>query len=210
VVAQALQIFRKMKRISLSFLILFAAVLNAPVLAQEQAPPKSTSRVNVRFDKGKNLSTISLKSMTITRLDQEKRGAGDRDFPLHQMDIEGNFTFAGQFIGGEVKDAKLIFHAVASNYIFLKAQDVTVAIDRDKAEKARAFSLGMTSYRSMPPKFGSVYEEYFELAIPIDAIRKFAAAEQLEFFLGPVTYTLTPKQLDAIKEWSKFLPAIPA
>lgn len=174
--------------------------------AQDNAPPKSTSKINVLFDRDKDLTTISIKPMIISRLEQEKKSASSRDTPLLQMDVGGSLTYTGQGASKRVKDVSLQFHAVAGNYYFLKPQEIIVAIDRDVADKGRAFSLGLSTYKSLAPKFNTVYEEYFDLAIPADALRKFAAAGTLEFFVGPVVYKLTPKQLDSFKEWETFLP----
>ncbi|MFT3744273.1 MAG: hypothetical protein QM785_08255 [Pyrinomonadaceae bacterium] len=185
------------------FLSTLISVAGARAQGGDTVPPKSTSKVNVKYDKGKDLTTISLKSMTITRLDQEKTTAGSRGLPVHQMAVEGSFAYNG---AKEVKSASLRFFTSAGNYIFLKPQEVTVAIDRENAEKGRAFSLGLSSYRSNPPKFNTVFEEFFDLAIPADAIRKFAVAETLEFYVGPASYKLTPKQIEAFKEWETFLP----
>lgn len=188
---------------SAMLIILASTVSNA--FAQSPEPPKSTSKINVKYDKGKDLTTVSLKSTTITRPNQEKTTASN--LPLHQMDLEGSFVHVGQFPTTPAKDIQLRFHAVAQTYIFLKPQEVIVAIDREVPNKDRGFSLGMTGYKSLPPKYNTVYEEFFEITIPTDALRKIAAAESVEFFFGPVTYKLTEKQMFSMKEWSKFLPA---
>ena len=97
------------------------------------------------------------------------------------------------------------FHCVAGTLIFLKPQEVIVALDREVPGKDRGFSLGMTGYRSDPPKFNSVYEEFMQIKVPADALRKIAASDSAEFYLGPIAYQLTPKQLGGLKELAAYL-----
>ena len=100
----------------------------------------------------------------------------------------------------------LRFKCVSGTYIFLRGQELIVAIDREIPGRDRGFVLGTTSYKSLPPKFNSVFEEIMELKVPVDALKKFADAQTLEFYLGPVTYKFTSKQQDALKEMYKSLP----
>lgn len=191
---------------ALIFLFVVVCSVNAQTPPAETAktPPKSTSKINVKYDKSKDTTLISLKSMTITAPSQEKSAGSN--LPLHQMDFEASFSYKGQFSGPAVDEVLLRFKCVAGTYIFLRGQELIVAIDRQIPGKDRGFSLGMTGYKSLSPKFNSVYEEIMEIKVPVDALKKFAQAEAVEFFFGPVTYKFTPKQQDAWKEMYKFLP----
>lgn len=175
-----------------------------PTPAADKVPPKSTSKVSVKYDKSKDTTLVILKSMTITRNDQEKEFA--QNFPSHQMEFESLLSYKGQFPGAPVGDVILRFRCVSSTYIFLRGQELKVIADRKDPDKARGFSLGFTDYKSMAPKFNTVYEEIMEIKAPPDAIFKFADARTLEFFFGPIVYQLTPKQQDAIKDFKSFLP----
>ena len=191
----------KVKRFAV---LIFGILIFGVPQALSQSLPKSTSRVNVKYDKGKDLTTITLKRTTITSVTQEKATASN--LPLHQMDLDVAFSYRGQKALDPVTDVVMTFHCVAGTYIFLKGQEVIAAIDRAVAGKDRGFNLGMTKYSSSPPKFNSVYEENMEITIPVDALRKFADAKSLELYLGPISYELTQKQMDGIKEFAGFLP----
>ena len=174
------------------------------VVAQGPIPPKSAGNVKVKYDKGKDRTTVSLKSSTITTIGQEKATASN--LPLHQMDFEAWFTYSGETPGKPVEEAVFRFHCVAGTYIFLKGQEVLVAVDRLVPGKDRGFSLGMTGYKSTAPKFNSVYEEFLDVKVPTDAIKKIGSAETVEFYLGPIPYKFTPKQMESFRQFSQYLP----
>jgi len=188
----------------LSSVLLAAQAILAQPATPDKTAPKSTSKVNVKYDRSKDVTTVSLKSMTVTAPKQEKDVGST--LPLHQMDFEASFSYKGQFAGEPVSDVSLRFKCVAGTYIFLRGQELIMALDRRIPGQDRGFSLGMTSYKSFPPKFNSVYEELMELRVPTDALHKFATAKTVEFFFGPIIYELTQKQHDAVKEFASFLP----
>jgi len=169
----------------------------------ENSPLKSTSRISVKYDKSNDVTLVSLKSITITRYDQEKQLA--RNFPQHQMEFEAFYEFKGQTPKSEesVEKVTLRFRCVSNRYIFLRGQELVVALDREIKGKDRGFSLGNTQYKSLTPEFNTVFKEVMDITVPSDAVKKFSAAQMLEFFVGPIVYRLTDKQLDAIKEFGK-------
>ena len=179
------------------------SVLPAAAQTAVPSPLKSTSNVKVKYDKGKSVTTVSLKPFTLTSLQQEKSAGSN--LPLHQMDFEASFSGQGDAAKPLVGDIVLRFHCVAGTYIFLKGQEVIVAVNRDIPGQDRGFTLGNTAYRSNPPKFNSVYEEFLDLKVPADAIKKMAAAETVDIYLGPVPYRFTSKQLAALKEFGTLL-----
>jgi len=126
-------------------------------------PPKSTSRVTVKYDKGKDMTQVSLKPFKIDRYDQEKQMGGN--FKPHQMEFDAWFSYKGQATG-PIQEVTFRFHCTSNTYIFLHGQEVIVAIDREIKDKDRGFSLGMSEYRSESPKFNTVYEENMTLKVP--------------------------------------------
>lgn len=169
----------------------------------EKTRLKRSSRISVKYEKSKDLTTVRLKQMTITRLSQEKEIANN--IPLHQMDLDAWFSFPGLRPTKSIDEVVVRFHATASNYVFLRQQPVIAALDREIAGQDRAFSLGMTEYKSASPKFNSVYEEDLILKMPSDALVKMSKAASLEFFVGPVVYKLTDAQHEALREMSGYL-----
>lgn len=181
--------------------------LSAVTAAQtpEPTPQESTSKVTVKYDKSKDTTTVTLKSMTLTRVYQEKQRS--QDFPLHQLDMTVFFTYKGQVPTQPVEEVTVRFNNLAGSYTFMRGQEVIVALDRLVTGKDRAFSLGMTTYKSNAPKFNSVYEEIMELNAPADAMVKLSNAETVDIYFGPLMYALTKKQHEAVKEFRSFLPA---
>lgn len=192
----------------LAYFVLLAGLsvaATAQTPSPEPTPQKSTSKVSVKYDKSKDTTTVSLKSMTLTRVYQEKERS--QDFPLHQLEISAFFTYKGQIPTQPVEEVTIRFNNLAASYIFLRGQEVIVAIDRLITGKDRAFSLGMTNYKSNAPKFNSVYEEIMELTAPADAMVKLSNAETVDLYFGPLMYGLSKKQHEAVKEFRSFLPA---
>jgi hypothetical protein len=188
---------------SIAFLVL---ILAGQTLAQNNSPEsnlKRTGRVTVKYDKSKDLTTVKLKQMTISKLRNE-RSVND-NLPLHQMDIEMWFSYSGQE-PKKVDEIVMKFHAVGSNYIFLKGQQIIVALNREVRGEDKAFSLGMTDYKSSSPKFNSVYEEFMTIQVLPDAIVKISKATSAEIYVGPIGYQLTSEQQLAIAELAAMLP----
>lgn len=184
------------------FMFVFSFGYSADVSAQkaesaDSRKPKS-SRLSSKYDKSKNLTTVRIKQFTITTLAQEKQNTPN--IPLHQMGLEIWYSFSGQKQTIPIEDVVFRFHAVASNYVFSRGQQVITALDRDVKGQDRAISLGMTDYKSEPPKFNSVYEEFMEVKIPAEALSRMAKAKTVEIFVGPVGYMLTEKQFEILQE----------
>jgi len=191
--------------VCLSILAGLTAVISGQTPTPAATPQRSTSKVTVKYDKSKDTTTVTLKPVTLTRVYQEKQRS--QDFPLHQLQFEASFRYKGQTPTEAVEEVTIRFNSLGSNYVFLRNQEVIVAIDRLITGKDRAFSLGMTNYKSISPKFNSVYEEIMELNAPADALVKLTNAETVDIYFGPLMYGLTKKQHEAVKEFRSFLPA---
>jgi len=192
----------------LTLTVFFACVSLTPAQEKKQksdeSKSKASSKVSIKYDKKKDLTTVRNKTFTITRLGQEKTVANN--IPLHQMDMEIWYSYEGQQPTKPVEDVNLIFRSVAGNNIFMRGQEIIVALDREVQGKDRALGLGMTDYKSSPPKFNSIYEEVMTVKIPADGLKKMAEAGSVEIYVGPVAYLLTKEQHDVIREMSELLP----
>ncbi|MEO8649424.1 MAG: hypothetical protein ABI539_09685 [Acidobacteriota bacterium] len=196
-----------MKQIpTLLMALLFAFLSGSATLAQSDGDKgkDKKSPVITKYDKGKDITTVRLKQFPISRLSQEKDAAPN--FPLHQMDLEVSYNFKGQNSGPVIDGVTFKFHASAGNYLFLRETQVNAVLDRDSNGMDRVIQLGMSDYKSEPPKFNSVYEEYLTVSAPAEAVEKIAKANSIELFVGPVGYRLSASQIEAIKALAASLP----
>ena len=196
-----------MKQIAtLLMAVLFALLAGSAANAQAEGDKgkDKKSPVVTKYDKGKDVTTVRLKQFSISRLSQEKDAAPN--FPLHQMDLEVSYGFKGQNSGPVVDGINFKFHAAAGNYLFLRETQVNAVLDRDSNGMDRVIQLGMSNYKSAPPKFNSVYEEYLTVSAPPEALEKIAKANRIELFVGPVGYRLSESQTEAIKALAASLP----
>ena len=178
--------------------------VNAQSGTDTRSKEKLSKLLSTSYDKKKDVTTVRLKRSSITKIGQEKDNTPN--FPLHQMDLEVFLTQKGQAPGAPVDSVVLNFYAVAGNYVFLRPAQVMAVIDRDAVGEDRAIELGMSNYKSNPPKFNTVYEESLSVTIPAEALTRMAKANALELFVGPVGYRLTENQLSAIRDLASFLP----
>ena len=184
------------------FIFTCVVLISASIsFAQEKGSP-----VNVRYDKKTDTTTVRLKPFKISRLILEKEAS--TDVPLHQVDLEIYFTYRGQTSSSPVEDVFFRFQVSSSNYVFLRPQESMAILD-NTAGNGRAFSLGVSDYKSYPPKFNSVFEETLVVKAPSDALTKMAKAEKLQIYLGPVAYDITDKQFAAIRALADSLPSQP-
>jgi hypothetical protein len=162
-----------------------------------QSKSKSSGRVTVKYDKSKDTTTVALKTIALTGLSQERQQAVN--VPLHQTDMEAFFTYSGQQMTKPVETVTLRFRVVSQYNIFTREQPLVAALDKESAEKGRAIPLGTTKYSSNV-KFNSVYEEVLTISIPADALKRVAAADSIEFYLGPIGYQLKESGREALRE----------
>jgi hypothetical protein len=196
---------------SICFGIILILVSVSGVLAQDgkdsgKQKSKGSSKIVTRYDKSADVTTVRMKQMTISTLKNEK-DVGNT-VALHQMDLSASFSYPGATPPKEVDSVTLVFHAVGSNYIFLTPQKIIVALDRETPGKDRAFSLGVTDYKSTAPKFNSVYEEFMSIKAPPSVLEKLANANSVEIYVGISGYKLTPEQQSQIGSLAAQLPKL--
>lgn len=187
--------------VCLSFLLFCVYTMQAQdgTTAASKASLKKNSNISSKYDKGKNQTTVRLKALPLTGL-QEEQPQVEAAIPKHQMDMEVFFTYEGQQPEKPVDKVTLRFHTTANNYIFSRAQPVSVILD-EKVEGAqgRLIRLGDTEYKS-DLKFNSVYEEIMTLTIPASALEKMAAAKTVTIYVGASPYQLKEKQMADLRD----------
>jgi|SRR5687768_16245010 len=169
----------------------------------QDSEKKSSSNVKINYDKKKDLTTVRLKAFRVSPLILEKEA--NNNTPLHQTELEISYVFSGQQATKPVDNVTFRFKVSSSNYTFLRPQSSMAVLDNEGGQ-GRAFALGTSDYKSFPPITNSIYEEALVVNAPADALAKMATANSLQVYLGPVPYSITPKQLSAIKELAATLP----
>src|SRR3982751_5996954 len=101
-------------RLSILALLLCAA---GHSFAQGSSDKKS-SKVSVKYDKGKDATTARLKPFALKRLPSVTDKA--TNITEHQMDLEIIFQFKGQGKGTVKDEVEFRFHCTAANYVFLR------------------------------------------------------------------------------------------
>lgn len=174
-------------------------------LAAQDGQKESAKKSNVssKYNKSKNQTTVTLKPMALTGLQEEQPQL--QTIPKHQMDLDVFFTYAGEQIAAPVENVTLRFRATENNYFFLRGQPVSVVLD-EKVEGAqgRLLKLGETDYKSNL-KFNSVYEETMTVSVPASAIMKIAEAKTATIYVGASGYTLKDKQLADLRDMASRL-----
>lgn len=164
---------------------------------------KKNGNISSKYNKSKNLTTVSLKPMALTELRQNTPQTGY--VQKLQMDMETFFTYPGETIAKPVETVTLRFHGTANNYIFAQGQPISVVLD-EKVEGAtgRMLRLGDTDYKS-DLKFNSIYEEYLTISIPADALTKISEAKTIAIYVGSYAYSLKEKQVADLRDMASRL-----
>lgn len=159
---------------------------------------KKNDNISTKYNKSKNLTTVTMKSMALTENPQDRPPAG---YSLKvQMDMDAFFTYPGEKVEKPVEAATLRFHSSASNYIFARPQQISVVLDEKEASgKGRILKLGDTDYKN-DLKFNSLYEEFMTIQIPADALAAIGNAKTVSIYVGGYSYILKEKQIADIRE----------
>ena len=169
----------------------------------DAAKPKPNKRISSKYDKGKDRTTVKLKAMPLTGLNDERKTV--TAVASHQMDVEVSFTHPGQTVTEQVAEMEFRFHMTAGAYLFYKPQQIVVALDQG-SDEGRAMDLGFTGYKSTT-QFNSVFEEFMSITIPFSALDKITKAKKVELYVGPVAYELKDAQIQDLRDLgAKMMP----
>jgi hypothetical protein len=164
----------------------------------DPAPAKSNKNISAKYDKGKDLTTVKLKEMTLSTLQDARKQVVD--IPTHEMYMSGEFSYSGTAVKEQVETLKLTFREVSRAYFFLKGQQIVVALDPDDTERGRAIDLGFTNYKS-DVQFNSAYQEFMTLVLPFTALDKITKAKAVTLYVGQIPYRLTDKQIQNLRDF---------
>jgi hypothetical protein len=179
----------------LTLLVGCASTLQAQETKKEGA--KKSNNVSSKYNKSKNLTTVSLKKMALTGLQDEKPQA--QEIPTHQMDMEVFFTHPGEQLDKAVENVTLRFSVATRAYFFMRPQPISVVLDEKIEGAGRLLRLGDSDYKS-DLKFNSIYEEFMAISIPAETLAKIAAAKTVAIYVGPSAYSLREKQIADLRE----------
>ncbi|MEO6393965.1 MAG: hypothetical protein ABIP75_19080 [Pyrinomonadaceae bacterium] len=183
----------------LLFLIFGIGILIVPGQAPSPATksePTKNKHLKFKYDKSKDTTTVKLDSMVLADLDRQRKQRGN--IPPYVLNIEMTFSYPGKTVVKPVESFDILFRASASNFIFLKGQQIVVALDQG-TDQGRALDLGMTGYKSTT-EFNSVYAELMKITVTSAALEKIVKANQVDFYLGPDGFGITEKQMQDLRD----------
>jgi len=179
-------------------LAIFAALLCVlPTSAQKKDVPKGIST-----EKSSAGHITHMKPFSLTEVFQDPQAK--ESIPLHQMALEVLYPFSGESPAPPAGEVRLRFQATSNKYIFLKGQEVLLALDNEKGN-GRAIDLGHTNYNSKSPEFNTVFVEVLELQVPAEALSRMGKANTVDVFVGPISYRLTKDQQQKLSTFFDYI-----
>jgi hypothetical protein len=184
-------------KLKLKVVLCFILLLVCAYSFQAQEGEKKSSNISSKYNKAKNQTTVTLKTMPL----KEARERAPAGYQLRvQMDMDAFFTYPGEKIEKPVQTVTLRFHATANVYNFARPQTVSIVIDEKVPGGAgKVLKLGDTDYKS-DLKFNSVYEEFMNITIPAATLAKIGEAKTVDIYVGTYGYTLREKQIADLRE----------
>jgi hypothetical protein len=181
---------------SVTLLLTLVLVSTSFGFAQDdkQAAAKAKSKyLKTKFDKGKDITTVSLKTISLSgSMTQEVGNLAD----VPQLDLDGSFTYQGSQMVKPVEATTLAFKTFSRYPVYQRGQNLVGVLDND-----RALMLGATEYKSSSRTFG--IEEILSISVPLDAMQKIADAKTVKFVLGAREIKLKEKDHEALRELAR-------
>lgn len=179
--------------------LLAAILVLVPVLAtsQDNAEPKASSKsaknVKAKYDKKKDLTTVTLKTIPLTSSLTREVGNADE---TTQLDLSVSFTHPGEQIAKPAEAAILKFKSTARYPAFQRPQSLMAVVDDE-----RAIPLADTNYSSNSQTF--YVEENLAATVPYEIMKRLSTANRLKFFLGQREINLKQDQLEDLRELTR-------
>ncbi|HEX6186593.1 MAG TPA: hypothetical protein VFZ40_00820 [Pyrinomonadaceae bacterium] len=170
-------------------IIIVTAILAVGGMVLAAQDKKTKSNVKSKFDKGKNVTTVTLKTGIGGATSREVTNTGE----VPQIDMEVSFSYPGEAPAKPVDTANFKFKSTSRYPVFQRSQNLMAVLDDD-----RAIEIGGTSYKSNSQTF--YMEEIMEIAIPHEAMKKFSEAKTLKFFLGVREIKFRDDQFSDLRE----------
>lgn len=151
---------------------------------------KSASHVKTKYDKGKNLTTVTLKSMDLGgSMTRESTNLSQ----VTQITLDVSFNYPGEQKTKSVESAMMRFTSRAKYPVFQRSQNLMLVIDG-----GTAIPLGGTTYKTDSQTF--YMDEIFDIAVPYEAMKRVAEAQSVSFYLGNREIRLRTEHLDDLRE----------
>ncbi len=179
-------------------LLLAAALLVLPSIAVAQknsesdtkASSKAASHVKSKYDKKKDLTTVTLKTIPLSSaVTREVSTAGETT----QLDLSVYFTHPGEQLTKPAEAAMLKFKSTSRYPAYQRGQVLMAVVDDD-----RAIPLGDATYSSNSQTF--YVEENLTATIPYELMKRITSANKLKLFLGAREISLKQEQLEDLRE----------
>jgi hypothetical protein len=191
-----------MKRIA-SITLLLSLILTltsfTPAQDDKQSAKAKSKFLKTKYDKGKDLTTVSLKTLNLGGSMTKEVGNLQE---VSQLDLDGSFTYQGAEITKPADSVTLAFKTFARYPIYQRPQNLVAVLDND-----RALMLGGTGYKSNSRTFG--IEEILSLSVPSDAMIKIRDAKSVKFILGAREIQLREKDHEALRELARAMSPAP-
>jgi hypothetical protein len=154
---------------------------------------KAAKHVKVKYDKGKDLTTITLNSLAVSSAVTKEVS---RLSEGTQLDLSVFFTHPGQQLSKPVDTLTMKFKSTSKYPVFQRGQNLMVVLDNE-----RAIPIGDATYSSRSETF--YVEEMLTGPVPYEIMKRIAGAKSASFFLGAREIKLKEDQLDDLREITK-------
>jgi hypothetical protein len=162
----------------------------AKTQSEDKAASKAGNSVKVKYDKKKDLTTVTLKTMPVSSaVTKEVSNLGETT----QLDLNIFFTHPGQELKKPAEAAVMGFKSISRYPVYLRGQNLMAVLDGD-----RAIPLEGTTYSSNSQTF--YVEEILASRIPYEIMQRITAAKDVSFFLGVREVKLKGSQLEDLRE----------
>lgn len=168
-------------------LTIIIAIASGCASAQTDTKPdaKPNSHIKVKYNKSKNLTTVTLKTLSLSN---SMNREFTRESEFGQLDLDASFTYPGEQLAKPAEALTLTFKGTQKNQLWQQSQNLVAVIDDQTA-----LMIGPTSYSSNSQTF--YFEELMSASVPYDAMKKIAAARTLKFQLGTRIISIKDDQL---------------
>ena len=185
-----------MKRFTNIFIIVMILCAGVAGFAQgdkktaDKSSSKAAGHVKTKYDKGKNMTTVTLKSIDLG-------GAMTRESTnlsqVTQLTLDASFSYPGEQKTKPVDSITLRFTSRAKYPVFQRAQNLMAVVD-----DGTAIPLGGTAYKTDSQTF--YMDEIFDVALSYEAIKRITEAKSVTFYLGNREIKLRSEHLDDLRE----------
>ena len=184
-----------MKRTSL---LLAAALVVLPSIAVAQknsetdtkAPSKAAGHVKAKYDKKKDLTTVTLKTIPLSgAMTREVTNVGETS----QLDLSIYFTHPGEQLAKPAEAAMLKFKSTSKYPAYQRGQILMAVVDDD-----RAIPIGDTTYSTNSQTF--YIEEFLTATVPYELMKRITSASKVKLFLGAREINLKQEWLEDLRE----------